>query len=339
MPCIANRVSPIVIPIIVLVLTTQKKGVHILNLMGNSNKRVLVHRDMEHVDFNESVDIILTPQFYIFLREELGVKFSYQAKQIAPSLFDDYLGENQSYQFHVYRCGEYWCFFAYDIDEIITFLAKRGVSVAQIGKIFFAQELASSLEEPISLGESKAIQSIDGIVTLLPKRLMDSNSECRELNLEELSLQNGIAISSSYESLIPLKETILITALLIGLGVIFLIEGNRIKSSIGDSIAKEESLLAKNPKLGSNMIRKSILGKYEPIERIERSKRETVLQVSKLLSASSQLKNLSIDNQKISATIETKNSATAKQVKTHATAARFKTTNVSSNLIRMEKSL
>jgi hypothetical protein len=326
-------------PIIVLVLTTQKKGVQILNLMGNSNRRVLVHKDMESISTINSIDIVLTPQFYTFLKEELGVKFSYQAKQIAPSLFDDYLDDSKEYQFHVYKCEEYWCFFAYCVDEITEFLETKGVKIHQISKIFFAQELSSSITDAIDLSPSVAMQSLDGIVTILPKRLMSSDYRYTHLDLGGVSLKNGVAMSSSYGSFVSLKETTVITSILLLLGVIFIVEGGRIKSSIENDVAKQERLLEKNPKLSSALVRKSILGKYEPIDRKERAKRDTTEQISKLLSTKSRLKELIIDDTKISATIETDTSTIMNQIEKQATSQKFKTKKESSNQIKMEKSI
>jgi hypothetical protein len=133
---------------------------------------------------------------------------------------------------------------------------------------------------------------------------MGSDYEYKELDLNNISLNHGVSISSSFSSLIPLKQTVAITILLTILGTIFILEGNRIKSSISDIQEKEELLLSKNPKLSSSRIRKSILAQYEPIDTIERLKRDTINDISKLLSSSSQLKELIIDEKKVSATIE-----------------------------------
>ncbi|MCK4441951.1 MAG: hypothetical protein KAU90_08080, partial [Sulfurovaceae bacterium] len=133
-----------------------------MNLMGKSNPRVLVYRDMESISTKDNIDIILTPQFYYFLQEELGIKFAYQAKQIAPSLFEEYLDEQKEYQYYVYKCDNYWCFFAYDIEEITSFLETKGLKKHQIGKIFFVQELSKYLDKAISLGNTTALKSIDG---------------------------------------------------------------------------------------------------------------------------------------------------------------------------------
>jgi len=282
--------------------------------MGKSNKRVLVYKDMPTITTKEQVDIILTPQFYFFLQEELEIKFAYQAKQIAPSIFDDYIDNSKDYQYFVYKCNGYWCFFAYDIEEITSLLETKGLNIHQIGKIFFAQELAPYIEEAISLGNGTAMKTIDGVVTIVPKRLFENEYNYKKLDLKDIALKNGISISSSYSSLVPLKQTITITTLLVILGGIFVIDGIETKNSIKSDQEKLELLLDKNPKLSSNRIRKSILEQYEPIDKKERLKRDTIDNISKLLSTTSQLKQLTVDDKKVVAIIETNNAKISNQV-------------------------
>ena len=313
------------------------KGVKILNLLGKTNKRVLVHKEMQDINTIDSVDIVLTPQFYTFLREELGVKFSYQAKQIAPSLFDDYLDKEEEYQFHVYRCKEDWCFFAYSVDEIISFLETKGLKAHQINKIFFAQELASHIENAIELSPNSAMHSIDDTVTLLPKRLISSDYEYSHLDIDSLSLKNGIALGSSYNSIVPLKETIIITSLLVILGVIFFIEGGRYSGSMENLVSKKDKLLEKNSKLSSNRVRKSILEKYVPIDRDERAKRDSMREISKLLFSESRLKELIIEDKKISAKIKVKNSNVIKQIEKQNKS--FKLKKEKNSIVKLERSL
>ena len=294
---------------------------------------------MENVDTNQNIDIILTPQFYTFIKEELGVKFTYQAKQIAPSLFDDYLDTKQTYQYHVYKCDDKWCFFAYSIDEVTLFLEEKGLKIEQIGKIFFAQDMDSYLEKAIDLGHDSVLQSLDGTVTLLPKRLMSSDYIYNEIDLNKISLQNGIAISSSYDSFIPLKQTILITSLLAILGGIFIVEGNRVKSSIANEKEKLDILVSKNSRLSSNRVRKSILGTYEPIDKRERLKRDTIEEVSKLMTKNISLKNITVDDSKIVVTLKAKNASAIKPLIKKAKAKMFKVKKEANNQIKMEKSI
>jgi len=304
--------------------------------MGKSNRKILVYKDMPTITTNEQIDIILTPQFYSFLKEELGIKFAYQAKQIAPSFFDDYLDSTKEYHFFVYKCEEYWCFFAYNIVEIISFLEDKGLKEHQINKIFFAQELAEYMKQAISLGNSTALKSIDGIVTILPKRVLENEYNYQELDLNSISLNNGISISSSYSSLIPLKQTITITTLLVILGGIFIVEGTQTKNSIQSDKDKLEVLLDKNPKLSSNRIRKSILQQYEPIDKKERLKRDTIDNIAKLLSSQSRLKKLTLDDKKIIAIIETNSDKISNQVITNAHNSKLIVKKQSAKEIRVE---
>jgi len=304
--------------------------------MGTSNKRLLVYKDMPTITTKEQVDIIVTPQLYFFLQEELEIKFAYQAKQIAPSIFDDYIDNSKDYQYSVYKCDEYWCFFAYDISDITSLLETKGLNRHQIGKIFFAQELAPYIEEAISLGNGTAMKAIDGVVTIVPKRLFDNEYNYKILDLKDIPLKNGISISSSYSSLVPLKQTITITTLLIILGGISVIDGIETKNSIKSDQEKLELLLDKNPKLSSNRIRKSILQQYEPIDKKERLKRDTIANISKLLSTTSQLKELILDDKKVVAIIETNSDKISNQVVAKAHSKKLTVKKQSAKQIRVE---
>ena len=66
--------------------------------MGSNKELLLVHASMEHVSLTHSVNVMLTPQFYTLKKEALPVKYLYQAKRIAPSLFDGLLEEGRSYE-------------------------------------------------------------------------------------------------------------------------------------------------------------------------------------------------------------------------------------------------
>jgi ribosomal protein L31E len=287
---------------------------------------------MEPVKLENSVDIILTPQFYTFLREELEIKFAYQAKQIAASLFDDYIDTTENYQYYVYKCDDAWCFYAYNIEEIDYFLESKGIEKHRVAKIYFAQELEPELTKPLLLSGNHALQSIDGVVTMVPKRFLGEDVEYTTLDMNNLKLKHGVTMGSSLNSFVSLKETIILGSLFALLGTAFVVEGNRIKSSIANEDAKLSALIDENPKYGSAMLRESILNKYQPIDTTERAKRQAVKDISKLLSAKSQLKELTIDKNVVSAVVSTQNKEISKQVKEHAKVKKMKTTDMGTGL-------
>lgn len=293
---------------------------------------------MKPVTLENSVDIILTPQFYTFLREDLDLNFSYQAKQIAASIFDDYVDSSVDYQYHVYKCDNQWCFFAYNIEEIDRFLESVGIEKHRVSKIYFAQQISDELNDPILLSDKTVLKTIDGVVTVIPKRIMGRELAYNTLELDALKLKGGVTMGASLNSFVSLKETIILSSLLFILGLVFIVEGNRIRASIATEDAYLTELLNENPKYASSMLRTSILDKYQPIDTNERLKRQSIKEISKLLSAKSQLKSLSVNEKSIKAEITTANTTIYKQVKEHATAKKFKTLGTGLNL-KVEKTL
>jgi hypothetical protein len=286
---------------------------------------------------NRNFDIILTPQFYFFLEEDLEIKFTYQAKQIAPSLFDDYIedGDEDKYQFFVYREDKKWLFFAFNIEEIFLFLESKGLKKYQIGKIYFAQELNKKLKKPLELGEKYALVDIEGVATVIPKNILDKDVEYLNLNLNKTPLKHGVSIGSSY-SLISFKHTVILSLLLLLLGGAYLMEATRLKSAIESEEAKVETLLDKNPKLSSSRIRNSILEQYEPIDRLERLKRDSISKISKVLNPNIYLEELRLNNQKISALIGSDNFRNLKMLFNNKNLKEFKIKR-EANSIRVER--
>ena len=317
----------------------QTKGVQILNFMGSSNQRVLVHQEMDEIELKGSVDVVLTPQFYTFLKEALEIKFAYQAKNIAPAFFDDYLSLEVEHQYHVYKHGGEWYFFAYSIDEITLFLEEKGLSSSQIGKIYFAQELEKRLIEPIKLGDTMAMKTVDNTVTLLPQQLVAKSVEYQLLNLEKESFKHSVTIGGSYDSFIPLKETVFLTTLLLLLGASFLFEGSRGRDSIGGLEMSRTELLEQYPKLSSSFQRDSAFQKYEKIDKEERAKREVLMQISKMISPKNRLKSLVLDDSKVVATIMLDSRQAINKVKKILKEKEFKVLNENTKEISVEKKL
>jgi hypothetical protein len=310
-----------------------------LNLTAKSNNKLLIHKNMKTIiSLENSIDIILTPQFYTFIREELDLKFSYQAKQIAGSLFDDYLDQKHEYQYHAYKYDNYWCFFAYNINEIDLFLESVGIEKHRVSKIYFAQQLINNLQNPILLDENNVLQDIDGIVTLVPLQIMNPAVEYNSLDISSFKLKNGVTMGSSLNSYVSLKETVILSSIFCILGGISIFEGERIKNSIAKDNAKLTELLDENPRYTSSLARESILSKYAPIDKKERAKRQAIKDVSKLLSNKSHLKTLTINKDTIQAKITTENKTISKQIQEHARKKEFKVS-PSSLDVKVEKTL
>jgi len=293
---------------------------------------------MKPITLKNSIDIILTPQFYTFIREELDLKFNYQAKNIAESIFDNYLDSKKEYQYHVYKCDNLWCFIAYNINEIDSFLESVGIEKHRVSKIYFTQQLLDIVEFPVLLDENNILDNIDDTVTFIPRHLINQEIDYQDLDMSSFKLKGGVTMGESLNSYISLKDTILMGSIFCILGTISIIEGNRIKSSISKDDAKLTELLDENPRYTSSLSRESILAKYEPIDHVERAKREAIKDISKFLSNQSQLKLLSIEKNGIKAEINTNNQTINRQIKEHARAKKFRISG-SAISVKVEKNL
>jgi len=191
------------------------------------------------------------------------------------------------------------------------------------------------LEEPVLLNDKYALQSIEGIVALIPLSLMDKSINFSTINLAKIHLGSGVSMGASHTSLVSLKETILLGSIFAILGTIFIFEGNRIKSSTAKDETHLLSLIDEDPSYGSSMLRKNILQKYQPIDR---AKRQSLKDISKLLSAKSELISLTIAQSKITTKIKASDATIAKQVAQSAKAKKFKSS-IMGKTVNVEKSL
>jgi hypothetical protein len=86
------------------------------------------------------------------------------------------------------------------------------------------------------------------------------------------------------------------------------------------------------------MIRENILEKYQPIDKSERAKRQSIKDLSKLLSAKSELSSLNIEKSNVKASITTSGAGISKQVAASAKAKNFKSS-ITGQTVKVEKNL
>jgi hypothetical protein len=227
------------------------------------------------------VDVMITPQFYTMKKEVLPVKYLYQAKRIAPSLFDGLLEGDVKHDYFVYRDGDTWVFIAYDIAEIISFLEKKGIPAQKIGKIYFAQQAVEHFDKPVPLGEHEALSVIDGTVVVVPVSALQ-DVEFGAFG-ERFRPTKALRSEIGGGSLLNRKHAIVLSVLLALFGVIWLIEGMRHGGGNDMLSSRLNELYERHPALQSTYARNSILEKYRKIDVYERKKREIIKRVSGLI--------------------------------------------------------
>jgi len=307
--------------------------------MGNNKELLLVHGGMQAISLDHSVNIMLTPQFYTMKKEALPVKYLYQAKKIAPSLFDGLLDENGTYEYFVFKEKDTWVFIAYNPEEIRKFLLSKGFSAEHFSKIFFAQQGAHAFEQPVILSDKEVLMTIDGVVTLVPKGLLADHFQATEFNTD-FTPASGVTLHGSHASFISKKEAIILTVIFALFAGIFFIEGWQYSRSYKVQEQEMQELLSAYPALQSKMQRESIALKYRKIDSQERKKRETVKTLAKMIFKGVTLTSYHMDEKHFKVRFSCANDKIAKKVETMAKKAKFSIADAKgSNIVTIEGNL
>lgn len=312
-----------------------------MNFLGKDRELILVYNSMDRVDMSDSVSIMLTPQFYTLKKEILPVKYEYQAKKIAPAIFDGLLSYGKSYEYLVYKEKDEaeWTLIAYDIDMISSFLLSKGFVLEKISKIFFAQQVVSMLDNPLYIGESEALVSLEGSVVVVPSLVL-SEDEKQYLKFDNSFTPNrGVGIKSASNSLITTKQSIILSSIFVAFAIMLFVEGLEY-SNTNQAKAKMQELFAEYPSLESSYTRDSIIKKYKKLDKSERNKRDIVKKISTMIFNGVSLGSLDIDDKGFKVRLVCKDAKVAKNIVELSSKEGFKTLNIAgSNDVLVEGSL
>ncbi|WP_223892064.1 hypothetical protein [Sulfurovum sp. TSL6] len=297
--------------------------------MGNNKELLLVHPSMKPVSLTEAVNVMLPPQFYTLKKEALPLRYAYQAKKIAPSLFDGLLEAGGHYEYMVWKEDEAWVFLAYDIEKITAFLESKGFALEHVSKLFFAQQSVDLFDKPLWLGEHEALVSLDHTVVVIPREALTEENGTSLVFNNSFTPKKGIVLSGAYGSVLTLKQASMLAAIFILFALMFFVEGSRYSDDSKAGEAKMQELLSSNPALQSKYTRDSILTKYKTIDRTERKKREIVKMVSGMIFKGVTLSSLEINAKSYKVHFTCKDAQITKRLNLLATKNKLKTSAIS----------
>ncbi|GIU01236.1 hypothetical protein TSL6_17420 [Sulfurovum sp. TSL6] len=300
-----------------------------MNFMGNNKELLLVHPSMKPVSLTEAVNVMLPPQFYTLKKEALPLRYAYQAKKIAPSLFDGLLEAGGHYEYMVWKEDEAWVFLAYDIEKITAFLESKGFALEHVSKLFFAQQSVDLFDKPLWLGEHEALVSLDHTVVVIPREALTEENGTSLVFNNSFTPKKGIVLSGAYGSVLTLKQASMLAAIFILFALMFFVEGSRYSDDSKAGEAKMQELLSSNPALQSKYTRDSILTKYKTIDRTERKKREIVKMVSGMIFKGVTLSSLEINAKSYKVHFTCKDAQITKRLNLLATKNKLKTSAIS----------
>lgn len=308
-----------------------------MNFMKDNKELLLVHTSMPRVALSQDVNVMVTPQFYTLKKEMLPLKYAYQAKKIAPSLFEGLLEEGGTYDYVVKKEEEgWWSFIAYDINKITAFLESKGITSEKVSKLFFAQEAVESFIAPLALGEKEALVVLDGTVVVVPRMALGSEEEPALAFDGSFTPKGGISIGSS-ASVITQKQAFMLAGVFVFFGLLFALEASRYGMDSQGSQGEIERLYESYPALQSSYTRQSIVEKYKGIDSSERKKRDAIKAFSGMIFKGVTLRTLHVDDKGFKAEFSCSDAKVAKRLKALAKEAHYNTTNLKgSNDLRIE---
>lgn len=310
-----------------------------MSFWENSKPLLLVYRQMAQQSLEGSVNIMLPPQFYTLKRETLPIKYHFQVKKIAPSLFEGLLEEKEKHEYFVYREGDAWVFIAYAPGEILSFLESKGINAAQVGKLFFAQQAKEAFIKPVLLGEKSALVTIDDTVVMLPRAALKEESE-RDAIDASFTPKQGVTLQGAFHSFISQKQAIGLSLVLILLALTFFTEGWRYHASSEEMESEITALLEEHPSLQSQYKRRSIAEKYRAIDSLERKKRDSIKRLASLLFKGVKVERFSMDDKGFKVRFKCSDAKVAKHLRELAKKEGFSgVKTLTGNIVSIEESL
>ncbi len=308
--------------------------------MGNNKELLLAHASMKPVTLQQSVNVMLTPQFYTLKKEALPVRWAYQAKRIAPSLFEGLLEAGKHYEYMVWKEDENWVFLAYDLEKITAFLESKGFTLENVSKLFFVQQSIDLFDKPLLLEENEALVSWEHTAVMIPRAALAEDEEPLLVFNNSFTPKSGVVLHGSYGSLLNLKQASTLAVIFSLFAMMFFIEGWRYSHNAKAGEAEMQQLLEAYPSLQSKYTRDSITAKYKTLDTIERKKRDVIKTLSKMIFKGVTLTSFELNEKSFKVDFSCTDAKVAKRLNSLAKKEKFSISKVAgSNNLKIEGAL
>jgi hypothetical protein len=272
---------------------------------GKTYRAVLVDDKTPQLDDKEIVDLILSPKYYWVKIEELPVKYAFQAREYAPSLFDGYIPEGD-YSYKAVKKEGKFLLFAYNTKDILESLQALGVKMSQVHSVYFAQ--TELLDRSLKINELNALITHNGKVIKVPLFMA---GECEVQKNEPLNVtvsKNKIKLGKFvrfYEKRGAFAGIIYVLAFLI---VLFAGEFLYLKSVANAKAAQKEEIIQRYSLPPTELQLKALSKQYDKINNQQKAIRSALGNIFKFpLLSDEYFKNIDLSSSEISLTLHINN--------------------------------
>ncbi|NWF66096.1 MAG: hypothetical protein HXX81_01375 [Campylobacterales bacterium] len=162
-------------------------------LFQSKNKLIFLDKQPISFPIEDKCDIILSPAFYWIKKEKLPVKYEYQAKPFAESIFDGTIPTG-TYNYFAVKHENEFLMFAYDDSYILNKISELGIKSSQIDNIYFAQTEFLNYSA-IRINHHEALLNNDGIIVNVPIELVDEYIDIYDVLKNIKPSKHSVALS------------------------------------------------------------------------------------------------------------------------------------------------
>lgn len=165
-------------------------------------KTLFFHKECEAFESQESVNIILSPEFYWVKKVSLPVKYLRDVKPLLPSLFDGSIPEG-IYSYTAYKEGDDYYIFAYQDKLILDALHSKNIKTSQVKNIYFAQSEMKSFDQALYINDSIAMYKEEELFVIVPSLWVE---DTLEMDMESLNLTKNTVVLKQFGHLVDNKS-------------------------------------------------------------------------------------------------------------------------------------
>ncbi|MDR2081547.1 MAG: hypothetical protein LBP54_06650 [Campylobacteraceae bacterium] len=228
----------------------------------------------------DAFDIILSPKFYWTKIQTLPVKYAFQAKEYAPSVFDGFIPKGD-YSYKAVNQNGKFLFFAYDVKSILENLDAAGIKPALIRKVYFAQTEFASCPYDIKIDAKNALIIREGKVIKAPlsiaKECVGMDAVLQTIKPSKITINLG-KFNRIYEKQGALKGIIYA---LIFLNILVFAELFYLSSIVSFKENQKEEILKQYSMPSTEIQLNALLKQYGNINNEQKTIREKISEVFK----------------------------------------------------------
>lgn len=247
-------------------------------------------------ELDKSVNIILSPSLYWVKKVTLPVKSVREVKPLLESLFEENLPDGV-YSYDVYKQDDEFVIFAYEDKVILNILHEKGISSAQINKVYLAQSELFRQESAKKISEDTILLVEDGIVVVLPSTFASSDEV---LDVHDVKLSKNSIRLKQFSHLV--NEKSLYTIAFIFFALIALVSTEYFITVKKNNISQtqRDALFVKYGLKPTMLQNRSMLKSYEKIYKSQTQLREYMADLLSLhLKEKHKIKVITYKNKKL----------------------------------------